>query len=195
MEKEKLKKVKIGFMVCIVVLVLLVLVIVFMKKERKNPVTNVGTIEIDITEKSVSIENFDAILSKLPMKSVTMHEKVQDFALQYLKKIHGSLAQASSEEIQKYYEANKGQAEKFLYDNRFENFEKFVASISKLKSQKLTYTENGFELDTFRESQEGYSFEMRIKYQDEEDLTYRVHVQKKENATIGEDEIKFEAVL
>ena len=162
-------------------------------KENAN-ITHIGNVKVKMTEKSVNIENFDAILENLPMKYITMHDKVQEFSLTYLKEVYGTLRQASDSQIKQYYEKNREKAEKFLYQNSLENFQKFVSQIRQMKSETLTYTENIFDVDSLKETEKGFSFKMKIKYEDEEFLTYRVNMSKGNDNQIEEDQIWFEPI-
>ncbi len=195
MEEQKLRKIKVWLIVCIVILILLVILASIMKKREPDEIRNIGSIEIAITEKSINIENFDEILNELPMKSVTMYNKVQDFALSYLKRVYNSLMQASDNKIKEYYEVNQQDAEKFLYHSNLDNFEKFISQLNQMKSSTLTYVENIFDVDTLKKSNDEYSFQMRIKYQNEDYLTYIVHMTEGEDKIIEENEVWFEPIL
>lgn len=195
LKNTKLEKIKIGLAICIVILVLLVILATIMKRREPKEIRNVGSIETTITEKSVSIQNFDEILSNLPMKSITMYDKVQDFTLKFIKKVYNSLKQTSKEQVKQYYDQNSKEAESFLYKANESNFEKFVRQLNQMNSENLVYKENIFEQGTLKQNGNDYSFEMKVKYNDEDYLTYVVHMVTGNDNTIEENEIWFEPIL
>ena len=177
----------------IVLIILLIIVNVIKKNNKKPEIKNVGKMEITITEKSVNLENFDEVLSELPMKGITMRIKVQDFTLEYVKKIYASLKKASDKEIEKYYKENVKEVQSFLYVADITSFKTFVKQLSRMDSEKLTCTEIVFEKDTFQKMNSQASFEVKYDYEDY--LNYRVHVINLNEDNVDENQIIFEVMI
>ncbi len=195
MKNERIKKIKILLVICILFLLILIIIVNLMKKKEENEIRNVGSIEVTMTEKSINMQNFDDVLSELPMKSITMHVKVQDYVLEYVKKVYYSLHEASEKEIEEYYKENLKEIQTFLYDDNIGVFKKFVQQLNQMNAEKLICTEIIFDKQTFEQMNNQYSFQMKIKYNTQNYLTYIVHIDKGEDNTIDNYEILFEPIL
>ncbi len=78
MKKRKVKKniIKKLILILAVIVIALIIILNFTKKSSEdNKVEHLGSVKVDITEKSTEIENFDQIVDLLPIKSITMSDE------------------------------------------------------------------------------------------------------------------------
>jgi len=141
---------------------------------KNTKIESVGSVTIQTTEKSINAENFDSIVDRLPMKSGTMHNKVQDFTLQFVKQVYNYLTEDI--DMEKYYNSHKTNISEYLYNNKLEGFRELCSQLKAMKSKRLKLTNIVFVENSYQEYDNEYLFEMKVQYENEEYLNYVVHV-------------------
>ncbi len=186
---------KIMFILAVILLVLLIILSITIrinskKKNIKNE--NLGSVKVDITEQSTEVKNFDNIVDKLPIKSITMRERVQDFCIYFLKSVHLDIENKSEKQIEEYYNQNKNIIDGYLYNSNLENFKNVVSKLQEIKEKTLKYTNNEFIDISFNDSnKKDKFFDMKVQYNKKYEIEVTVHILD-DNESIEKNEIYFE---
>lgn len=180
--KKNFKKI---FIILFIVLIVLIILLMFNKKAEVE-VEELGSRNVQFTELSVNTENFDEVLSELPIPSINMRRKIQTFAIELIKEIH-AIKDYNSQDIEKFYEENKENIEEHLYNANLEELEKLVEEISKIDSDNLQYTKSSFDLESLNIDNADKTVKLLINYNNTYDYTFIVHVD-----TANDSKITFE---
>ena len=181
--QKNLKKIMLILAVILLVLLIILSITIRINSKKKNIKNeNLGSVKVDITEQSTEVKNFDNIVDKLPIKSITMRERVQDFCIYFLKSVHLDIENKSEKQIEEYYNQNKNIIDGYLYNSNLENFKNVVSKLQEIKEKTLKYTNNEFK-DKF--------FDMKVQYNKKYEIEVTVHILD-DNESIEKNEIYFE---
>lgn len=188
----KNKKIKNMFFIIFSILLalLLLLVAIVNAYAPKDNIEDLGSVEIEFSEYSVEIENFDEIMKKIPVASIDMRGRVQVLSMDYLKKLNLSLQKIQDDKINDYYVENKEKIDSIFLNYKDEQFKVLKNKLHGYEN--LSLTKMVFDEKTFSESDSEYIFNLILQYNDSIDLTVVVRVQKTES--ISEDNIYFELI-
>ena len=187
------KKTKILIIALAVLFVILLALIIILKTFFVKPeiVDDLGNYEVEITEYSVDTENFDELLANLPIKSITMRDRIQNLAIDVLKEMYNDLKNSSDSEIEEYYNSNEATINSLFYNCDINNFKRIVKSILKMNEKEIKYTASEFKVDTLKIEDKTITFKMNITYNNEYTYHFIVHIDYSGNEILLQD-IKFE---
>ena len=177
------KSIKILFAILVILLLILIVSLKNVENESSKGDTELGIYNVEFTEKSVNSENFDEVLNLLPIPSIDMRTKIQNFAIDFLKHVHQT-REYNEDEIEKYYETNEVALKDYLYNCNLDNFKELVQEISKLETDVLKYTNSIFYPETLEIQNNQYKFNMQISYNDIYNLNFIVHLDTNKNNII-----------
>lgn len=194
MKKGKNKNIikKLILILAIVVIILIIIVLNLTKGNSANNVEHLGSVKIDITEKSTEIENFDEIVDVLPIKSITMRNRIQNFCISEMKNIYINIFSASEKEIEEYYTKNKEIIDSYIYKSDLTKFKKLANELQKINEKELFYSNNKFDVSSFNnnDAQNRY-FDMIVEYNKKQEINFTVHIER-EMGEILENNIFFD---
>ncbi len=195
MKKRKVKKniIKKLILILAVIVIALIIILNFTKKSSEdNKVEHLGSVKVDITEKSTEIENFDQIVDLLPIKSITMRNRIQNFCINEMKSIYSNIVNASEKEIEEYYTKNKSVIDSYIYKSDLNTFKKLAKELQENNAKDLFYSNNKFDVKSFNNSNDNdIYFNMTVEYNDKQEINFVVHIQR-EVGEIQESNIFFE---
>ncbi len=195
MKKRDVKKnvIKRLIMLLAVVAIVLIIVLSFTKKSTEgNKVEHLGSVKVDITEKSTEIENFDQIVDLLPVKSITVRNRIQNFCINEMKSIYSNIVNASEREIEEYYTKNKSVIDSYIYKSDLNTFKNLAKKLQENKAKDLFYSNNKFDVSSFNNSNNSdIYFNMIVEYNNKQEINFVVHIER-EVGEIQESNIFFE---
>lgn len=183
------KSFKIIFIILAILLVTLMILLATQKEEPEGVDTPLGSYEVEFTEKSVNTENFDEVLNGLPIPSIDMRAKIQDFSIKFLKAIH-PIREYTEKEIEEYYEPNKMTLYEYLYKTDLESFKELVSKLKEIDEPVLTYTKSTFYPKTLNLKNGDYTVDLEIEYNNKYQLKFKVHVEPEKNNKITFELVK-----
>lgn len=195
MKKRNIKKNSIKRLIILLAVMAIVLTIIlsFTKKSSEgNKVEHLGSVKVDITEKSTEIENFDQIVELLPVKSITMRNRIQNFCINEMKSIYSNIVNASEKEIEEYYTKNKSVIDGYIYKSDLNTFKKLAEELKENNKKELFYSNNKFDVESFNNSNNSdIYFNMIAEYNNNKEINFVVHIER-EVGEIQESDIFFE---
>ena len=183
MKVELKKTIKILFILLLVLIAILVVLVINQKKEPEGVNTPLGSYEIEFTEKSINTENFDQVLNDLPIPSIDMRSKIQNFVIEFLKHVYPT-GEYNEEELKKYYETNQVAIEEYLYECNFENFKLLSDKMKEIDENSLKYTGSTFYPETLKYENNEYKVNLQIVYNNNYELDFIVHLEVENNSKI-----------
>lgn len=112
------------------------------------------------------------------VSSNTIYESIYKFAKDILPKYHKDLKNSNTEEIAKYYSANKKSIYQYMNIKNSEEFVNFIKLIQSLKTDELTLESMEFIEDGMNYSNTSTYSKFAIKYKDNEKITINIKVYK-----------------
>ena len=183
---------KLIIMLAVVAIVLIIILSFTKKSTGDNKVEHLGSVNIDITEKSTEIENFDQIVDLLPVKSITMRNRIQNFCINEMKSIYFNIANASEKEIEEYYTKNKNVIDGYFYKSDLNTFKKLAEELQESNEKELFYSNNKFDVKSFNNSNKNdIYFNMIVEYNNNKEINFVVHIER-DVGEIQERDIFFE---
>lgn len=183
------KSFKIIFTILAILLVTLVVLLVTQKEEPKGVDTPLGSYEIEFTEKSVNTENFDEVLNDLPIPSIDMRAKIQDFSIKFLKSVY-PIREYTEKEIVEYYDSNKIALYEYLYKTDLESFIELANKLKEIDETALVYTKSTFYPKTLKLKNGDYTVDLQLEYNNKYQLKFKVHVEPEKNNKITFELVK-----
>ncbi len=194
MKKENKKNIikKLILVLAILVIILIIVLNLTKSKSENDKVEHLGSVKVDITEQSTEIENFDVIVDNLPIKSITMRNRIQNFCINRIKTIYSNIVNSSEKEIEEYYNQNKATIDAYIYKSDLSKFKKLATELQKINEKELFYSNNKFDVSSFNNNDaKNRYFDMKVQYNNKYEINFTVHIER-EVGEILESNIFFE---